>query len=68
MSPAGLAFASTGDPNSAIPSCPAYNESTRPTMVFDVQSHVVNDHRGPERQVRAALPGAKQAKVLAPIR
>jgi len=46
MSTAWIAFAKTGDPG-----WPAYNLETRPTMVFDVQSQVVNDPRSEERKM-----------------
>ncbi len=44
MSAAWLAFARTGDPNNpAIPTWPAYDATRRPTMVFDIESKVVDD-------------------------
>jgi para-nitrobenzyl esterase len=39
-------FAKTGVPKSMLtPDWPAYNSTTRATMVFDVNTRVVNDHR-----------------------
>ena len=39
-------FAKAGTPKSALtPDWPAYNAETRATMVFDVNTRVVNDHR-----------------------
>ncbi len=39
-----VAFAKTGDPNNKqIPHWPAYNTSTRPTMIFDNNTRVEND-------------------------
>ncbi len=44
MSAAWLAFARTGDPNTpALPRWPAYEVATRSTMVFNLQSRVVDD-------------------------
>ena len=61
MSACWLAFARSGNPdNAAVPHWPPYTEGDRATMVFDVTSRVVNDHRGAERKLLAALP-AKQA-------
>ena len=46
------AFAKTGVPNSArTPDWPAYDLEKRPTMVFDVNTRVVNDHRGDFRRL-----------------
>jgi para-nitrobenzyl esterase len=55
MSEAWLAFARSGDPGtSAVPAWPAYDAARRATMVFDLQSRVVED---PYPAVRAALQG-----------
>ena len=55
MAPAWLAFARTGDPNSgALPHWPAYDATTRATMIFDEESRVEND---PLPGVRAVLQG-----------
>ncbi len=44
MSAAWLAFARTGDPNTpTLPNWPAYEASKRATMVFNLQSRVVED-------------------------
>jgi para-nitrobenzyl esterase len=52
MSEAWIAFARHGSPNhSGIPKWPVYDLETRPTMIFDVESHVVNDLRPVERRV-----------------
>ncbi len=53
MSAAWLAFARTGDPNTAdLPKWPAYDQARRPTMIFDVASRVVDD---PDADVRRML-------------
>ena len=57
MSSAWLAFARTGNPNNVtIPHWPSYDLKDRPTMVFDVQSHVASDYRGDERVALRDLP------------
>lgn len=55
------AFARTGTPDSALtPAWPAYDLEKRPTMVFDAETRVVNDHRGEFRrlwdEITAATP------------
>ena len=56
MSAAWLAFARTGNPNTAkIPHWPAYRAADRATMVFDVKSRVVKDFRGDERKLLASM-------------
>lgn len=56
MSASWLAFARSGNPNSpAVPNWPAYEADKRATMVFDVQSKVVNDWRGDERKLFGTL-------------
>ncbi|HEX4181865.1 MAG TPA: carboxylesterase family protein, partial [Caulobacteraceae bacterium] len=53
MSSAWLAFAMTGDPNAdGGPSWPAYDARTRATMMFDLESRVVED---PNVEVRELL-------------
>ena len=50
MSEVWIAFARTGNPNtSTIPQWPAFNLKERPTMIFDLPSHIENDPRGEER-------------------
>jgi para-nitrobenzyl esterase len=59
MSDAWIAFARTGDPSHpGIPEWPTYDVRRRPTMVFDVDSHLVDDLRPIERAVhdRVGLP------------
>jgi para-nitrobenzyl esterase len=52
MSEAWLAFARTGDPNTAaLPDWPAYHTARRATMVFNVESRVVEDPYPAVRQV-----------------
>jgi len=52
MSDAWIAFARSGNPGHAgIPTWPVYDLRTRPTMVFDRESRVVNDLRPIERRV-----------------
>jgi len=46
-----VAFAKTGKPdNDQIPHWPAYDPTTRATMVFDAETRVVNDHRSAIRK------------------
>jgi para-nitrobenzyl esterase len=52
---AWVAFARTGNPDcKEIPHWPAYDASTRATMVFDTRSKVVNDPNGSVRQILQA--------------
>jgi len=53
MSDAWVAFARSGDPNtSSLPHWPAYTAERRATMLFDVESRVVDD---PNAEVRKVL-------------
>jgi para-nitrobenzyl esterase len=53
MSTAWLAFARTGNPNAeGLPDWPAYDPARRATMLFDVESKVVD---GPNTKVRQVL-------------
>jgi para-nitrobenzyl esterase len=55
MAPAWLAFAHTGDPNTAaLPRWPAYDAASRATMIFDLESRVEND---PLAEVRRIMQG-----------
>jgi para-nitrobenzyl esterase len=57
MSEAFLAFARTGKPTHAgIPEWRPYELPARATMVFDASSQLVNDPRGEERKLFAAVP------------
>lgn len=52
MSDAWIAFARTGNPNAdSIPAWPAYDAETRATMVFDLESEVVNDPLSEVREI-----------------
>jgi para-nitrobenzyl esterase len=52
MHPAWVAFARTGNPNtSALPQWPTYDRTRRATMIFDVESRVVDDPDGALRQL-----------------
>ena len=53
MSSAWIAFANKGDPNTKeLPQWPAYNNITRSTMVFDVNSYV---QEKPYEEIRKIL-------------
>ena len=59
MSEAWANFARTGNPSGkGVGTWPAYNSNTRPTMVFDHQSRVINDPHKEERQVLASIKRA----------
>lgn len=61
MSAAFIAFAKTGNPNTAaIPAWDPYQLPKRQTMVFDVQSKMVDDPRGKERELFAKVPWIQQ--------
>jgi para-nitrobenzyl esterase len=52
-----VAFAKTGKPdNDQIPHWPAYDATTRATMVFDAETRVVNDHRSAIRKYWSQNP------------
>ena len=56
MSNAWIAFARTGDPNSAdLPTWPQYDSTARATMVFDVPPRVENDPKKAIRELIGAL-------------
>jgi para-nitrobenzyl esterase len=57
MSEAFIAFAKTGNPaHAGIPAWRPYELPARSTMVFDVQSQLVDDPRGEERKLFAKVP------------
>jgi para-nitrobenzyl esterase len=59
---AWIAFARTGKPDhSGIPHWPEFNQSTRPVMVFNTTSKVVND---PLSEVRMALKASPQGQAF----
>jgi para-nitrobenzyl esterase len=56
MADAWIAFARTGNPNTAaLPQWPAYNVQQRATMIFDVDPEVVNDPDSAERELLQRL-------------
>jgi para-nitrobenzyl esterase len=55
MFDAWMAFAHTADPSTDGLTWPAYDTTSRPTMVFDSSTRVVNDNRGAVRPHVAAL-------------
>jgi para-nitrobenzyl esterase len=60
MSDALIALARTGNPNTpAIPFWPQYSLPQRPTMLFDLPSHVEDDPRGAERKFFAPVVAAR---------
>jgi para-nitrobenzyl esterase len=56
MSEAWIAFARCGDPSTRRLKWPPFELNTRPTMIFNVHSTVVNDPRRAERELLATLP------------
>lgn len=61
ISDAFLAFARTGDPSHAgRPQWQPYRVEQRATMLFDVQSRLVNDPRSAERRLFAKVPFIQQ--------
>jgi para-nitrobenzyl esterase len=57
-----VAFAKTGSPdNEHIPHWPAYDASTRATMVFDTNTRVVNDPRAAIREYWNKVPASTAA-------
>ena len=57
MSSAFIEFARTGNPNNGrIPTWTPYELNKRSTMVFDAHSQLVDDPRGEERKLFAAVP------------
>ncbi len=57
MSESLLAFARTGRPDAkGLPLWPPFDLERRATMVFDVESTVVNDPRGDERRLFSQVP------------
>ena len=55
-------FAKTGRPSGpGIPSWPQYNSQTRPTMIFDTTSRVVNDPRSEQRKLMLSF-GSQQMR------
>jgi para-nitrobenzyl esterase len=54
-----IAFAKTGDPNNtAIPKWPAYESTSRATMIFDHETRVENDPRAEIRKFWEQMPPA----------
>jgi len=58
MASAWVAFATSGNPNSPlVPKWPAYDTTTRATMVINTDWSVVNDPYGEEKRIVAAVAG-----------
>ncbi len=56
MADAWIAFARTGNPNTAaLPQWPTYDAGQRATMIFDLDPEVVNDPDGAERELLQRL-------------
>lgn len=68
MSECWATFARTGNPSTQRLSWPAYDSTTRPTMVFDEQSRVENDPRGEQRKLMLSF-GSQQyaAREIPPL-
>ena len=61
-SAAWVAFAKTGNPaHGGLPAWPAFNTTTRPTMVLGPTCALVNDLYGDERRALAALRARTRA-------
>jgi para-nitrobenzyl esterase len=57
MSESFIAMARKGNPNNpTIPAWPKYELDRRSTMMFDAQTRVIDDPRGAERRLFAAVP------------
>jgi para-nitrobenzyl esterase len=57
VSAAFIAFAKTGNPNTAgLPSWPEYRLEQRATLIFDLPPVIVNDPRAAERRLFASAP------------
>ena len=57
MSESWLSFARAGNPNNPlVPKWPAYDSSRRPTMIFNLEPHVVDDPRAQERALFKRAP------------
>ena len=64
MANSWIAFARTGNPNNAsIPEWKPYNLEQRPTMMFDVPSHLENDPHKAEREFMARYPSQQDGGV-----
>ncbi len=68
MSAAWTSFARTGNPGTRSLPWPAYDSTTRPTLIFDRHSRVENDPRGELRQLMLGF-GSQQyaAREIAPF-
>jgi para-nitrobenzyl esterase len=61
MADAFIAFARTGDPNSrGLPAWHRYELPRRQTMLLDDEPRLVDDPRGAERRLFAAIPYIQQ--------
>ncbi len=62
MSAAWTSFARTGDPGTRSLPWPAYDSTTRPTMIFDRHSRVESDPRGELRQLMLGFGSQQYAE------